>query len=202
MKPCFCDRNTEELDLESKLFEYLQELLVIKLQCCGSWMFIPDPGSWFLPNSRIPDPGSRIPDPKTATKERGEKFFFVIWYLLCSHKFHKIENYFSFKGLKKKTLGQFSKNYGTFYPKYCHKALKNMGLGSEIRDPEKTYSGSRIQGTKGTGSRILIRNIVKLLKFIFEVLVKWQQRKRTSVPSKKLVTGICKNYGGLFGWLK
>jgi hypothetical protein len=27
-----------------------------------------------------------------------------------------------------------------------------MGLGSEIRDPEKTYSGSR--GQKGTGSRI------------------------------------------------
>ncbi len=23
-----------------------------------------------------------------------------------------------------------------------------MGLGSEIRDPEKTYSGSRIQGQK------------------------------------------------------
>jgi hypothetical protein len=29
-------------------------------------------------------------------------------------------------------------------------------LGSEIRDPEKTYSGSRIQ--KGTGSRIRIRS--------------------------------------------
>jgi hypothetical protein len=27
-----------------------------------------------------------------------------------------------------------------------------MDLGSEIRDPEKTYSGSR--GQKGTGSRI------------------------------------------------
>jgi len=39
-----------------------------KNQCCGSGMFITDPGSWFLP---IPDPGSRIPDPKTATKERG-----------------------------------------------------------------------------------------------------------------------------------
>ncbi len=31
-----------------------------------------------------------------------------------------------------------------------------MGLGSGIRDPEKTYSGSR--GQKGTGSRIRIRN--------------------------------------------
>jgi hypothetical protein len=38
-------------------------------------MFIPDP--YFYP-SRIPDTGSRIPDPKTATKERGEKNFFVI----------------------------------------------------------------------------------------------------------------------------
>jgi hypothetical protein len=32
-----------------------------------------------------------------------------------------------------------------------------MGLGSEIRDPEKTYPGS--SGQKGTGSRIQIRNI-------------------------------------------
>jgi hypothetical protein len=29
-------------------------------KCCGSGMF-------------IPDPGSRIPDPKTATTEKGEK---------------------------------------------------------------------------------------------------------------------------------
>jgi hypothetical protein len=41
-------------------------------------------------------------------------------------------------------LGQFSKNYRTFYPKNCHQALKNMGLGS--------------RGQKGTGSRIRIRN--------------------------------------------
>jgi hypothetical protein len=33
-----------------------------------------------------------------------------------------------------------------------------MGLGSEIRDPEKTYSGARTRGQKGTGSRIRIRN--------------------------------------------
>jgi hypothetical protein len=45
-------------------------------------------------------------------------------------------------------LGQFSKNYRTFYSKNCHYALKNMGLGSEIRDSEKTYSGSRIQRSK------------------------------------------------------
>ncbi len=42
-------------------------------QCCGSEIFIPDPGSWFLP---IPDPGSRIPDPKTASKRGVEKNLF------------------------------------------------------------------------------------------------------------------------------
>jgi len=52
------------------------------------------------PGSRISsDPGSnQIPDPKTATKERGEKKLVVIPF--CSHKFHKIENYFEM--LKKK----------------------------------------------------------------------------------------------------
>ncbi len=53
------------------------------LQCCGSWMFIPDPN--FYPSrvpdlgSRISDPGSRIPGPKTAAQERGEK--------ICCHTF-------------------------------------------------------------------------------------------------------------------
>ena len=105
------------------------------------------------PGSRIlifTHPGSRIPDPKTAIKERGEKKLIVIPFL-CSHKFHKIVNYFSFEVLKKKNLGQFSKNYRTFYQKNCQKALKNMVLGSRIRDP-----GSK--GEKVTGSRIRIRN--------------------------------------------
>jgi hypothetical protein len=47
---------------------------------------------------------------------------------LC-HKFHKIENHF-FTGTEKK-LSQLTKN--TFYP-------KNMGWGSQIRDPEKTIA--------------------------------------------------------------
>jgi hypothetical protein len=32
-------------------------------------------------------------------------------------------------------MDQFSKNYRTFYPKNSHQALKNMDLGSGIRDP-------------------------------------------------------------------
>ncbi len=88
-------------------------------------------------------PGSRI---QKQLQKRGVKKNWCYTFL-CSHKFHKIVHYFSFEVLKK-NLGQFSKNYRTFYPKNCHKALKSMGLGSEIRDPEKTYSGSRIQVSK------------------------------------------------------
>jgi hypothetical protein len=54
--------------IRNDFFEYLYPLVLYfkvaiyrhKYQCCGSGMF-------------IPDPGSRIPDPKTATKEREEK---------------------------------------------------------------------------------------------------------------------------------
>ncbi len=51
-------------------------------------------------------------------------------------------------------MGQISKNYGTFYPKSCHQALKNMSLGSGIRNKPIPYPGSK--GQKGTGSRIRI----------------------------------------------
>jgi hypothetical protein len=35
-----------------------------------------------------------------------------------------------------------------------------MGLGSEIRDPEKPFPNPGSRGQKGTGSRIRIRNTV------------------------------------------
>ena len=62
-------------------------------------MFIPDPGSWFLP---IPDPGSRIPDPKTETKERGEKKLVVIPFYVATNFTKLFVNYFSFEVAKKK----------------------------------------------------------------------------------------------------
>jgi hypothetical protein len=37
------------------------------------------------PGFRIPDLGSRIPDPKSATKERGEKKFFVITFYVATN---------------------------------------------------------------------------------------------------------------------
>jgi hypothetical protein len=101
-------------------------------------MFIPDPD--FYP--------SRIPDPKTAIKERGEKISFHTFF--CSHKFHKIEIYYIFWNAEEKNLGQFSKNYRIFLCKILSLNSQKYGFGildsrSGIR---KTYSGSRIQGSK------------------------------------------------------
>jgi hypothetical protein len=122
------------------------------------------PGSRILifthPGSRIPDPRSRISDPRSRIQKQqqktGVKSFFCQT-IFCSHKFNKTEYYFIFDMLKKKIWPNFPRIIEVFTPKNCHQALKNMDFGirdpgSEIRDPEKTYSGSR--GQKGTGSRI------------------------------------------------
>jgi hypothetical protein len=104
-------------------------------------MFIPDPGSWFLP---IPDPGS-----KNSNKTEGWK---IIWChtFLSSHKFHKSVHYFSFEVLKKKIWANFQRIIELFAQKIVTKLSKVWvwDLGSGIPDPEKTYSGSRIQGSK------------------------------------------------------
>ncbi len=70
----------------------LTEKRKTKEQCCRSGMFIPDPGSWF---SSIPDTAS-----KNSDKEKGEKKF-VILLFFCSHKYHKIKNYFFLAGEEK-----------------------------------------------------------------------------------------------------
>jgi hypothetical protein len=146
---------------------------------------VADPGCLY----RIPDPDfypSRIPDPKTATKERGEKKFDVKPFYVAT-KFNKIVNYFSFE-VQRKKLGQFSKNYRTFYQKNCQKALQNMVLGSGIRDPGSGKNrfripdpgvkkaqdpGSRIRNTAGntiflhkhTGKTFLCKNTVQMGNF-------------------------------------
>jgi hypothetical protein len=81
-------------------------------------------------------------------KEKGEKKFVVIP-LFCSHKFHKIELFF-FEMLRKKIWPSFQRIIEHFTQKIVTKLLKIWvwDSGSEIRDPEKTYSGSRIQGSK------------------------------------------------------
>ncbi len=123
-------------------------------QCGGSGMFIPDPGSWFLP---IPDLGSRIPDPKTATKERGEKKFVVISFYVATN-FTKLQIILVLKCWRKKIWANFQRIIELFTQKIVTKLSKiwiwNPGSGKNLlRIPDP---GSR--GQKGTGSRIRIRN--------------------------------------------
>jgi hypothetical protein len=58
--------------------------------------------------------------------------------------------------LKKKIWANFQRIIELFTKKIVKKLLKiwTWDPGSGIRDPEKTYSGSRIQGSKSTRSRI------------------------------------------------
>jgi hypothetical protein len=114
-----------------------------------------DPGSRISdPGSRIPDLGSRIPDLgsriQKQQQKRGVKKI-CCHAFLCSHKFHQIENYFSFDMLKKKIRAKFQRIVELFSQKIVTKLLKIWvwDLGSEIPDPDP---GSR--GQKGTGSRI------------------------------------------------
>jgi hypothetical protein len=121
-------------------------------------VFIPDHGSCFLPipdpGSQIPDPGSRIPDPNTAMKDRGKRKFVVLPFFGAT-SFTKL-NYFIFAMLKKKNLGQFSKNYRTFHPKIVTKLSKIW-----VWDPG-------VKKAPDPGSRIWIRNTVnKSLLWIF-----------------------------------
>jgi hypothetical protein len=70
----------------------------------------------------------------------------------------KIVNYFSFEVLKKKIWENFQRIIEPFTKKIVKKLFKiwswDPGSGSSskyglgIRDPEKTHSGSRIQGSK------------------------------------------------------
>jgi hypothetical protein len=67
-----------------------------------------------------------IPDPKPATQEKGEKkskiccptFFF------CSHKYHKIKNYFIFEQVKKKLWANLQRIIELFNQKIVIKLSK------------------------------------------------------------------------------
>ncbi len=132
-----------------------------KVQCCGSGMFIPDPGSWFLP---IPDPGSRISDPgsKNSNKrERWKKLDVKPFYVAT--KFNNIVNYFCFEVLNKKIWANFQRIIELFTQKIVKKLFKiwSWDPGSEIRDPGSRIRkkpipdpGSRGQKSTDPGSRI------------------------------------------------
>ncbi len=170
------------------------------MQCCGSGMFIPDPGSWFLsipdpgsqfsnPKCWIPDLGSQISDPgvqlaqvvvrRLAVRQARVQFSaghtgFSEWWrmnkcmiVLCEWMLKTINIKRSgimatikkklfltlivtnitqfitifFMNKWRKNVGQFSKNYRTV-TKLSKIWVWDPGTGSEIRDPEITYSGS------------------------------------------------------------
>jgi hypothetical protein len=97
------------------------------------------------PGSRIlifTHPRSRIPDPKTTTKDRGEKN--LLSYLFCSHKFHKIANYFLFIKVKKKIWSNFQKIIELFTQNIVTKLSKIW-----FWDPDP---GSRVKKAPGPGS--------------------------------------------------
>ncbi len=75
---------------------------VDKYQCCGSGMFIPDPGSCFCP--------SRFPNPKTATKEKGKKNLLSYFFVATIITKLKIILFLS------RWRKNLTKNYRTFYP--------------------------------------------------------------------------------------
>ncbi len=113
-------------------------------QCCGSGMFIPDPGSWFLP---IPDPGSRISDPGSKNSNKRERWKKISCHtFLCSHKFL----------LKKKIWANFQRIIKLFTKKIVKKLLKIWSWDPEsgknlFRNPDP---GSRGQKAPNPGSRI------------------------------------------------
>jgi hypothetical protein len=110
-------------------------------------MFIPDPD--FYP-SLILDPGS-----KYSNKERGKKLF-LLSYLFCSHKYHKIANHFIFYA-EEKNLVHFPK----FFTQKI--VINSQKYGFGIRDPGSGKNLFRIQepGVKkatdpGSGSATLV----------------------------------------------
>ncbi len=107
------------------------------------------PGSCFYP-SRIPNLGSRIQkqERKSGVKKICRHSVF------CSHKFHKIVNYFIFETLKKKIWANFQRIIELFTQKIVTKLSKIWVWDpvTEIRNKPILDPGSR--GQKGTGSRI------------------------------------------------
>ncbi len=98
---------------------------------------VADPGCL----SRIPDLGSRI---QKQQQKRGVTKNFLS-YLFLQPQISQIENYLILKTLRK--------NFGPIFKELYNFLLKKFSLCSQkyrfrIRDPEKTYSGSRIQGSK------------------------------------------------------
>ncbi len=98
------------------------------------------------PGSRIWDPGSKSSNTREAWKK------ICCHTLFCSHKFHINENNLFLKCWRKKFGPTFKELYNFLLKKL---SLSSQKYGVGIRDPEKTYSGSR--GQKSTGSGLFYK---------------------------------------------
>ncbi len=122
-------------------------------QCCGSGMFIPDPD--FYP-SRIPDLGSGIQkqEQKWGVKKICCHTFF------CSHKFHKIVNYFIFEMPKKKIWANFQRIIELFTQKIVLNLSKKW-----VWDP-----GSGKKPITDPGSATLPNTVKPLFNSVYDCL--------------------------------
>ena len=130
-------------------------------------MFIPDPGSWFLP---IPDTGSRISDPGSKNSNKRERWKKICYHtFFCSHKFNKIEYYVIFEMLKKKIWANFQRTVEVFTQK-----IFNMLSNIWVWDPGKNLFRIPDPGVKkapdpGSGSATLVRHNITNSHLIYIV---------------------------------
>jgi hypothetical protein len=95
----------------------------------------------------------------------------LFFYLFCSYKYHKTENYFIFELVKKKFVPIYKelKNYRLFKKKIVIKLSKIEGWDPESGIQKKPIPDPGSGVKKGTGSRIRIHNTV--LKILVHVHV-------------------------------
>ena len=159
----------------------------------GFW--IPDPD--FYP-SQIPDPGSNYSNKGEGWKKNWCHTFFV------ATNFTKLKIILFLKCWRKKfgpIFKELLKNYRTFTKTTVTKLSKIWVWNPEtgIRDPEKTYFGSRIQGSKrhkipDSGSRIQSRNtgcegkkLTHLVSWFVSLLdMLWRTRFSVSLVSSSI----------------
>jgi hypothetical protein len=134
------------------------------MQCWGLGIFIPAPGSWFL---SIPVPGSRI---QKQQQERRMKIN-LLSHLFCSHKYHKVINYFIFELMKKKIWANLQRiielltqNIGIKLSKYRF-GTRDPGSATNlfrISDPDPQSWCNEVSVTRYLMKKILWINCVRI----------------------------------------
>ncbi len=125
-------------------------------QCCGSGMYIPDLGSWFLsiPDLwyQISDPGSQIPDPgsNNSNKRGGGIIFAAFFFHFSFTKFKTI--LFFWKGIVQKKIWAIFQRITVLFCKKIITKLSKIWVGDprcpfQVPDP-----GVKKASDPGSGS--------------------------------------------------